>query len=92
LAGSDRSRAAQHLRGNSRKYLYAKKLVRASGEKMFDMIEAEPNRLRKVDRRYLSNNPLWKPRTISSETVPRFREKQRRIVFEGMGESENVLP
>jgi exodeoxyribonuclease V alpha subunit len=29
--------------------VYAKKLVRAFGEKVFDVIEAEPNRLREVD-------------------------------------------
>jgi NAD-dependent DNA ligase len=29
--------------------VYAKKLLRAFGEKVFDVIEAEPNRLREVD-------------------------------------------
>jgi exodeoxyribonuclease V alpha subunit len=29
--------------------VYAKKLIRAFGEKVFDVIEAEPHRLREVD-------------------------------------------
>ncbi len=33
--------------------VYAKKLLRAFGDKVFDIIEAEPDRLREVDRHFL---------------------------------------
>jgi exodeoxyribonuclease V alpha subunit len=33
--------------------VYARKLLRAFGEKVFDVIEAEPDRLREVDRHFL---------------------------------------
>jgi hypothetical protein len=44
--------------------VYAKKLVRAFGEKVFDTIEAEPERLRGVtgigpDQESLSRSPIW---------------------------------
>jgi 5'-3' exonuclease len=33
--------------------VYAKKLLRTFGDKVFDVIEAQPDRLREVDRHFL---------------------------------------
>ena len=56
--------------------VYAKKLVRAFGEKVFDVIEATPDRLREVDgigpvRASRAGSRVWAQRPMARNSCPR---------------------
>ncbi len=53
--------------------VYAKKLLRAFGDKVFDVIEAEPDRLREVD----GIGPIRAGRITGSRIRPRVRAGRR---------------
>ena len=62
---------------------YAKKLVRSFGEKVFDVIEASPERLREVDGMRKSRNPVRDASERDDGTFSRrdFRWDKRRGVY-----------